>query len=192
MSSFLGWNTSETNDQSTNSTESNNQHLLRIAVSTAGVDNHSTSANIQSPVISGNKQSNSSDNGDGSDYILDSDECGSDASPRCDKVEDFKPPHVDQMHNHTDVQIQYNDSRLRKRCDKSLTKVSSTGNLRVYHKTDLKNKINAVEHRLLMMEKRLQNIEKSCNIQNEATFSVPAIIKIVGGCLILLHLGRVL
>ena len=192
MSSFLGWNTSDTNDQSTNSTESNNQHLLRIAVSTAGVDNHSPPPTIQSPVISGNKQSNSSDNGDGSDYILESDECGSDASPRGYKVDDFKVSSVNTIHNNPDVQIQYNESRLRKRCDKSLTKVSSTGNLRVYHKTDLKNKINAVEHRLLMMEKRLQSIEKSCNIQYESNFSVPSIIKIVGGCLILLHLGRVL
>jgi len=76
--------------------------------------------------------------------------------------------------------------------------VSSTGNLRVYHKTDLKNKITAVEHRLLMMEKRLLSIEKKCEVviaksdddDDDEGFSVPTIIKIVGGCLLFLHFGR--
>lgn len=195
MSSFLGWKTSDTNDQSSNSTLSNDQNLLNIAIGTAGVDNHSSLSNEHSPVISGKKQNNGDDQQDGSDYILDSDECGSDSSPRSDKVADRFNALNNKMIETSDnnaAQIQYNDTKIRKRCDKSLTKVSSTGNLRVYHKTDLKNKINAVEHRLLMIEKRLQNIEKSNNIQYEPDYSIPTIIKMVGGCLILLHLGRML
>ena len=195
MSSFLGWKTSDTNDQSSNSTESNDQNLLNIAIGTAGVDSHLSLSNEHSPVISGKKQNN--DQQDGSDYILDSDECGSDTSPRSDKVDEGFKPLSSKMIETSDnkaARIQYN-TKIRKRCDKTLTKVSSTGNLRVYHKTDLKNKINAVEHRLLMIEKRLQYIEKNNNnnnVQYGSDYSIPTIIKMVGGCLILLHLGRMI
>ena len=129
--------------------------------------------------------------GSGSDYVLDSDHSdgGSDASPR-------------NMHNLNDYKESCCDASIpescmmRKRSSKSLKKVSSTGNLRVYHKTDLKNKIGAVEHRLLMLEKRLSNIEKQCSRNNDYDKnydnSIPTIIKFVGGCLILLHFGRML
>jgi hypothetical protein len=193
MTSLLGWNSDSKNiDNSMTNTP-----LLNIGVETAGVDSHvpvSDKLDISSPVNSGKIQSkktlstindqNCED--DGSDYVLDSEHSdgGSDTSPRC--TGNTYTKHI------VNKVAQKIPKRHVSKSDKSLTKVSSTGNLRVYHKTDLKNKIGAVEHRLLILEQRLETMEKKCGIVFNAKpdYSVPTIIKFVGGCLLLLHLGR--
>jgi len=197
MTSFLGWNSASGTDGTSaeldkNTSSHENTPLLNIAIEASGIDCNPK----QSPVESGSmidtdahnackKASNGSD-GDGSDYVLDSDHSDSPRSPLSDHSPPARrsPPASEQIVR-------------RLRTDKTLTKVSSTGNLRVYHKTDLKNKITAVEHRLLMMEKRLLSIEKKCEVvvgksddDDDEGFSVPTMIKIVGGCLLFLHFGR--
>ena len=206
MTSFLGWNsasgasgatgaTGATAELDKNISSQENTHLLNIAVEASGIDCQPE----QSPVESGGmidvidksddnacKKANSGSDGDGSDYVLDSDHSDSPRSPLSDH---HSPP--------SRRSVPTSEQIVRRiRTDKTLTKVSSTGNLRVYHKTDLKNKITAVEHRLLMLEKRILSVEKKCEVvvgksdDDDEGFSVPTMIKIVGGCLLFLHFGR--
>ena len=188
MSSFLGW--SNTEPPSNKTQESfDDTSLLNIAVESTGVDimpnqsNLSINTNAYDPHSQAN-QGNQGDSGDGSDYVLDSD---ASESPRSPSSEGGKIRNVERS------ELIRRKTNKSDRSSKALVKTSSTGNLRVYHKTDLKNKISAVEHRLLMLEKRIINIEKKNNIVvKESGFGVPGIIKIIGGCLILLHIGKYL
>jgi len=199
MTSFLGWNSASGTDGTSaeldkNSSSHENTPLLNIAIEASGIDCNPK----QSPVESGGmtdadnacKKANSGSDGDGSDYVLDSDHSDSPRSPLSDH---HSPP--------SRRSVPTSEQIVRRiRTDKTLTKVSSTGNLRVYHKTDLKNKITAVEHRLLMLEKRILSVEKKCEVvvgksdddddDDDEGFSVPTMIKIVGGCLLFLHFGR--
>jgi len=198
MSSFLGWNTAASATTKSENTRSTKEEipLLNIAVEASGLD-----ASDQSPIISGElhnpvapgtqgQNDDSTVDVDGesnhSDYVLDSDPSDSPRSPCSDQ------PESDIISKCTaaDVMVASKSCILRQRTDKSITKVSSTGNLRVYHKTDLKNKISAVEHRLLFLEKRLQQLEKKSTTKSDS--SIPTAIKFVAGCLLLLHLGRCL
>jgi hypothetical protein len=199
MSSFLGWietASATTKKENTNSANESSP-LLDIAVEAGGLDasgpdepDHSPIATSLSPVPGQNDDDHMVDvDGDSneSDYVLDSDHSESPRSPCSDQPESDMIAEPDST---TDVTTS-KSFILRKRTDKSITKVSSTGNLRVYHKTDLKNKISAVEHRLLFLEKRLQQLEKKSPIANQDS-SIPTCIKLVAGCLLLLHIGRCL
>ena len=94
-------------------------------------------------------------------------------------------------------------------------KTASTGDLRMYHKTDLRNSINTINHHQLLLEQRIQNIEKELNIKtkyksnqkiaksakstkcttNESNnynflISIPMSIKIIASALLLAHIGK--
>ena len=76
----------------------------------------------------------------------------------------------------------------------TLKKTGSTGDLRVYTKTDLKNKINNLEHRILMIEKRLERNMAvpvySKKIVKSEDYGIPGIIKFAMISLFLAHLGK--
>jgi len=184
MSSFLGWNTAASATTKKENTTSAIEEipLLNIAVEAGGLD-------ASGPLDPEQNTYTVDPDGDSnnSDYVLDSDHSESPRSPCFDQPES---DHIAEPCSTADDATS-KSFILRKRTDKSITKVSSTGNLRVYHKTDLKNKISAVEHRLLFLEKRLQQLEKKSTIIKSDS-SIPTAIKFVAGCLLLLHLGRCL
>ena len=152
---------------------------------------------------------------DCSDFILDSDHCDSDHcdsdhcdSDHCDSDHcDSDVDHIDQEHNQEHDQDQYDQHTQTEHNTKeyysqyvpkttpcTLKKTGSTGDLRVYTKTDLKNKINNLEHRILMIEKRLERNMAvpvySKKIIKSADYGIPGIIKFAMISLFLAHLGK--
>ena len=180
--------------QNSANTTTSTQNILSIGVESSGVESSDTKNILhnKSDSISNENYDNTSEQDplvhyqhteldDGSDYVLESDNSD---SPEMNKSEIVKS-------ETKKIRTQ------RKRTDKTLKKVSSTGNLRVYHKADLKNRIAAVEHRIVNTEKRLETIEKRLETIEKINekkytpdYSIPTIIKIVGSCLLLLHIGK--
>ena len=191
MSSFLGWNTaaSATTKKENINIMTEKTPLLNIAVEASGLAASDSDASVPLVLEQNTYTVDADGDSNNSDYVLDSDHSESPRSPSSDQ------PESDRLSGPLctvdDVIVQSKSHILRKRTDKAITKVSSTGNLRVYHKTDLKNKISAVEHRLLFLEKRLQQLEKKSTIVKSDS-SIPTAIKFVAGCLLLLHIGRCL
>jgi len=188
MSSFLGWNTTLSANTKLDNTDSTTVEtpLLNIAVEASGLDTSEPDASLQLDSEQNSYTVDADGDSNNSDYVLDSDHSDSPRSPCSDQPESD----LNSKCTAADVMVASKSCILRQRTDKSITKVSSTGNLRVYHKTDLKNKISAVEHRLLFLEKRLQQLEKKSTTKSDS--SIPTAIKFVAGCLLLLHLGRCL
>ena len=188
--------------QNSANTTTSTQNILSIGVESSGVESSGVESSgvescdtnniLHNKSDSVSNQNNTSEQDslvhyqhteldDGSDYVLESDNSD---SPEMNKSEIVKS-------ETKKIRTQ------RKRTDKTLKKVSSTGNLRVYNKADLKNRIAAVEHRIVNTEKRLETIEKRLetiekNNEKKYTpdYSIPTIIKIVGSCLLLLHIGK--
>ena len=186
MSSFLGWNTAASaTTKKEHGSPKEHDTLLNIAVEASGIDapeqaslqTNNESTNVDGLAVDVDVDSNHSD------YVLDSDHTESPHSPSSDQPERDALSGI--------IAEDAAASCILRRAGVSLTKVSSTGNLRVYHKTDLKNKISAVEHRLLFLEKRLQQLEKKSTIIKSSDSSIPMAIKFVGGCLVLLYIGRI-
>jgi hypothetical protein len=159
---------------------------------------------------------------DCSDFILDSDHCDSDHcdsdhcdSDHCDSDVDIQDnqdeqdnqdnqdqnnqDNQDQDENDQYTQTEHNTKEYYsqyapKTTPYTLKKTGSTGDLRVYTKTDLKNKINNLEHRILMIEKRLERNMAvpvySKKIVKSEDYGIPGIIKFAMISLFLAHLGK--
>ena len=144
---------------------------------------------------------------DCSDFILDSDHCDSD---HCDSdvdnqdnqdVDYHEQENQDDQHLENDQHTQtahntkeYYSQYVPKTTPYTLKKTGSTGDLRVYTKTDLKNKINNLEHRILMIEKRLERNMAvpvySKKIVKSEDYGIPGIIKFAMISLFLAHVGK--
>ena len=143
---------------------------------------------------------------DCSDFILDSDHCDSDIDNQDEQDQDNQDNQDEQdqdqdqhIENEQCTQTEHNTKEYYsqyapKTTPYTLKKTGSTGDLRVYTKTDLKNKINNLEHRILMIEKRLERNMAvpvySKKIVKSEDYGIPGIIKFAMISLFLAHLGK--
>jgi hypothetical protein len=145
---------------------------------------------------------------DCSDFILDSDHCDSDLDNQDEQDQDNQDNQDEQDQDNQDDQYveneqctqtehntkEYYSQYAPKTTPYTLKKTGSTGDLRVYTKTDLKNKINNLEHRILMIEKRLERNMAvpvySKKIVKSEDYGIPGIIKFAMISLFLAHLGK--
>lgn len=139
---------------------------------------------------------------DCSDFILDSDHCDSDVDNHDNQDVDYhEQENQDDQHleNEQYTQTEHNTKEyysqyVPKTTSYTIKKTGSTGDLRVYTKTDLKNKINNLEHRILMIEKRLERNMAvpvySKKIVKSEDYGIPGIIKFAMISLFLAHLGK--
>jgi len=178
MDSFLKWTNNETpkNDQN-----------VDTYISTSGV---STKINQGEKSTDIDKTDALSD-GSGSDYILDSDNCES--PPNTHRQSPTSPTFTP-----IDLKKEFLESKAKSnikiRSLKPLEKTCSTGDLRVYYKQDLKNKVLQLEHRLAGLEKHVDKLEASNSKQTaksenntastSSTSSTYQILKLVGISLI--------
>jgi len=180
-------------------------------IKSTGVDNASSESDIQP----GAPESDIHPDVD-TDYVLESDGCDTQSvSPRSISPEPYNiEDHVEYrdglFYTHEKSKpfpTLKNDAATcpqEKSEQKQLIKTCSTGDLRMYHKTDLKNKICAAEHRILQLEKKLAVVEglyrslalttkyyhKSENIESRK-ITIPGIIKVLACGVFILQIGNI-
>lgn len=193
--------------------DQNTQNDLKTCEAVAN-ESYVTSTGLEiprQPVLlrgGGGSQTSLSKHSDGSDYVLESDHSDSPshqlAAIRADTRQLVPIPQTNQATAEYYSQYAQNIPGVYLA---PLKKTGSTGDLRMYNKTDLKNKINTIEHRLLMLEKRFESIEKyilkqeggrhepdkhvqPSQPEQKQSSGMPSIIKIAVLSMILVQLGR--
>ena len=124
-----------------------------------------------------------------SDYVLDSDESESTGS-----LDEYKSDQLVEIQNHEKINsnILNNSRKLYKTC--------STGDLRIYHKTMIKKKINTLEMRISTLENDLKQLSQQFETEQlnkqqklkQSTNSINIIngIKYLGITIILYHISK--
>ena len=175
MDSFLQW---------TNNEMSKNNQKVDTYISTSGVSTK-TNQGEKSPDID---KTDALSDGSGSDYVLDSDHCESPPNPHCQSPSSPTFTPIDPKKEFLESKEK---SGIKIRSLKPLEKTCSTGDLRVYYKQDLKNKVLQLEHRLAGLEKHVDKLDTSnsrrtSKTENDtsSTSSTYEILKIFGISLI--------
>jgi len=147
MDSFLQW---------TNNEMSKNNQKVDTYISTSGVSTKTNQGSCEkSPDID---KTDALSDGSGSDYVLDSDHCESPPNPHCQSPSSPTFTPIDPKKEFLESNEK---SGIKIRSLKPLEKTCSTGDLRVYYKQDLKNKVLQLEHRLAGLEKHVDNLDTS-------------------------------
>lgn len=165
---------------------------------TSKVSSSSDKLHISTPGLGDNMSPRKNvENSEGSDYVLESDSNSS--SPRSKKplksteksnqTDNNSKTTGTSTHAYAETQ-EYYSQYTTKSGPTEVKKTGSTGDLRMYNKTDLKNRIKNLDHRILTLEKRVAELEKHTNIIPEKNDSVPFIIKAVAISLVFLHSVR--
>ena len=150
------WTSSPDTEASNNSDQQNEQNQHKTTsdmpksayVTSTGLEIHQRNRHGLGHCQNHGSGESLSKQSDGSDYVLDSDD---NDSPACGSPISHTDEACD-VNTTAPVTEYYSQYAKNVGSTSTLKKTGSTGDLRMYNKTDLKNKIHTIEHRLLMLE----------------------------------------
>ena len=192
--------------RTTTTINSTHDDSLSLAVETSGLVISTDHQPISSDQEAGDTQNIAAQDGNGSDYLLDSDlsdgsgrgsGSGTPTPSESYKNKTNRSSDTKQYTDHEETSEHYKVRSTQTKSGKEVVKTSSTGDLRMYHKTDIKNHIRTLEHhinqldvKVELLNKHLARILQPQPVPKKTGFQIPSIIKIVGIGLLVIQIGR--